>query len=57
MTAGVQGHLAEHITLDLSGGYSFDRFYFEGRRISDSHDNRVDVADGPFVAVRVEVRY
>ena len=57
VTAGVQGHLAEHVTLDLSGGYSFDRFYFEGRRISDSHDNRVDVADGPFVAVRVEVRY
>jgi hypothetical protein len=43
--------------LDFSGGYVFDRFYFEGAKYSDNGFNRVDVGNGAFVAVRVGVRY
>ncbi len=42
---------------DLSGGYSFDRFYFEGRNINDRSFNRIDVGDGAFVALRVDIRF
>ena len=55
--AGLQWRLAPQATLDLSGGYAFDRYYFEGRSLSDSNQNRVDVGNAPFVALRVEVRF
>jgi hypothetical protein len=46
-----------HLTLELSGGYAFDRFYFEGERYADRHENRLDIEAGPFVAARVGVRF
>ncbi len=42
---------------DLSGGYSFDRFYFEGRNINNRSFNRIDLGDGPFAALRVDIRF
>jgi hypothetical protein len=50
LTAGVRWLLGTHALLDLSAGFAFDRYYFEGKSISDSHFNRVDVGDGPFVS-------
>jgi hypothetical protein len=55
-TAGARMDL-RHLTLELSGGYAFDRFYFEGERYSDRNENRVEIASGPFVAARVGVRF
>ena len=43
--------------LDIAGGYSFDRFYFEGESYSDRDDNRVDVESGPFAAIRLGARF
>ena len=43
--------------IDLSGGYAFDRYYFEGHSFSDTHRNRVDVEDGPFASLMVELRF
>jgi len=41
----------------ISGGYSFDRFFFEGESYAaDRTDNRIDVGDGPFLAVRVGMK-
>jgi hypothetical protein len=57
LSAGVFFRLCENATLDLSGGYVFDRFYFEGQNYSDRNQNRVDVGNGPFVAIRIGVRY
>jgi hypothetical protein len=57
LTAGVQVILGKHACLDFSGGYVFDRFYFEGRSLSDSHQNRVDVGNGPFLAVQLQTRW
>jgi len=57
LSAGVLFHLNHNATLDFSGGYAFDRFYFEGARFSDNGFNRVDVGNGAFLAVRIGVRY
>ena len=45
--------LARELFIDVTGGYAFDRFYFEGEGYSDRDDNRIDVGDGPFAALRV----
>lgn len=49
--------LARQFFIDVAGGYTFDRFYFEGEGYGDRHDNRIDVGDGPFGAVRIGVRF
>lgn len=56
LTAGARFDL-RHVGLRLSGGYAFDRFYFEGENYSDRHNNRIDVDAGPFVAAQLSVRF
>jgi hypothetical protein len=57
-TAGVQYVLSPHAALDLCGGYVFDRFYFQGAQFSgDSHNDRVDVGNGPFVSLQFQMRW
>ncbi|HEX2502071.1 MAG TPA: hypothetical protein VHO73_11485 [Methylomirabilota bacterium] len=55
--AGAIIGLARQLFVDLTVGYSFDRFYFEGESYSDRDQNRVDVGDGPFAAIRVGTRF
>jgi hypothetical protein len=57
LTTGVQWDLTSCFTLDLSGGYAFDRFYFQGRQWSDNHHDRIDVGDGPFLSLRGALRW
>jgi hypothetical protein len=56
LTVGARFDL-RHVGVELSGGYLFDRFFFEGEGYSDRHDNRLDVGSGPFVAAKVSVRF
>jgi len=49
--------LARWLYVEVVGGYTFDRFYFEGEGYSDRDENRIDVGDGPFAALRVGVRF
>jgi hypothetical protein len=57
LTAGLQTPVVKHVFLDLSTGYVFDRFYFEGRNYSDRNFNRIDVGDGPFLSLQVLARW
>src|SRR5207253_1235942 len=57
LTCGVRVLPMKRIEVDLSGGYVFDRFYFEGAQYSDNHHNRVEVGDGPFIALQTLVRW
>jgi hypothetical protein len=57
VTGGVKCQFGPHCALDLSSGYAFDRFYFEGVSISDSNSNRIDVADSPFLSLMLEMRF
>jgi hypothetical protein len=55
LTGGVKAYLSKNVSLDLSGGYVFDRYYFEGHSISDSNHNRINVGDGPFLSLQCQV--
>jgi hypothetical protein len=55
--AGAIIGLARWLYTDVTVGYSFDRFYFEGESYSDRDQNRVDVGSGPFVQFRVGARF
>jgi hypothetical protein len=57
VTGGVAYDVCRGVALDLSGGYVFDRFYFEGQHFSDQNNNRLNVGDGPFVALQCRVRW
>jgi hypothetical protein len=56
-TVGVQYLINPHFDVDLSGGYVFGRYYFEGRNQNDINDNRVDVGSGPFAGVKARFRF
>jgi hypothetical protein len=56
VTAGMRFDL-RYVGIELTGGYVFDRFYFEGERYSERNENRFDVQDGTFIAVRLGVRW
>jgi hypothetical protein len=55
-TGGLRFDL-RHVGVVLSGGYAFDRFYFEGQGYSDRDFNRVDIESGPFVNARLNIRF
>jgi hypothetical protein len=56
VTGGIRFDL-RHVGIEVTGGYVFDRFYFEGERYSDRNENRFDVGDGTFVATRLSFRW
>jgi hypothetical protein len=55
--AGAIIGLARQLFVDVTVGYSFDRFYFEGESYSDRDQNRIDVESGPFAQFRVGARF
>lgn len=58
LTAGVQWPLARSLMLELSGGYVFERFYYEGgSSYSDRFTNRLDIGAGPFAALQLQTRF
>src|SRR5215470_6795056 len=54
--AGIRFDL-KHIDFEVSGGWAFNRFYFEGEGYSDRHDNRIDVGDAPFIVGKMNLRF
>lgn len=57
LAAGCQWRTGEHLTLDLSRGYAFDRIFFEGEDYRDKDFNRIDVASGSLSSVQVAFRF
>ncbi len=43
------------VSLELEGGYSFDRFWFEAEEYEDRGENRINVGDGPYLMLQVRV--
>jgi hypothetical protein len=56
ITAGMRFDL-RHVGIEVTGGYVFDRFYFEGERYSERNENRFNVGAGTFVAARLGFRW
>ncbi len=57
IVAGIDLALSENIHLDINGGYSFDRFFFEGSDYSDRDKNRISLTDGPFAAITTHLSF
>ena len=58
LEGGVTIRLTDGLELILSGGYAFDRFFFEGESYDDERlDNRVDVGNGPFISGRAGIEF
>jgi hypothetical protein len=57
LSGGVQTSLDRHWLLDLSSGYVFDRFYALGRSSALDTQDRINVGDGPFIALSAMVRW
>jgi len=56
LTAGVRFDL-RYVGVEVYGGYLFDRFYFLGEDYGDRNRDRFDVKSGPFVGIRLSVRW
>ena len=57
LTIGGLWQVDKRVTLDLSGGYAFDRMYFEGENYNDRDFNRIDIANGPFISIRAGLSF
>jgi len=55
--AGMQFDLPYRLRLDLSLGYMFDRFYFQGRQYQDRNRDRVNVGSGLFGQVQLRLQF
>ena len=55
--AGLRYYHTRRLVFELSGGWAFDRFFFEGEDYDDRDQNRIDLSDGPFAAGSVRVRF
>ena len=56
-TGGVRFNVARRVSIDVIGGYAFDRFYFEGENYDDHRRNRIDVAATPIASIRLGARF
>lgn len=56
VSLGARWKIRENLALDLAGGWAFDRFWFEGEDYGDRGENRLDLSDGPFVRLQLELR-
>lgn len=56
ITGGMRFDL-RHVGVEITGGYVFDRFYFEGERYSERNENRFNVDDGTFISGRLSFRW
>jgi hypothetical protein len=57
VVGGVKMCFGPHCSVDLSSGYAFDRYFFEGHSFNNSNNTRVDVADSPFLSLMLECRF
>jgi hypothetical protein len=57
LSGGVQVVLARQALLEVSGGYVFDRVFFEGTGGTDQSFNHVGVAPGAFLGAKLQIRY
>lgn len=57
LEAGVRHDPSPRWGLEVSGGYAFDRYYFEGEDFGDRTRNRASIAGGPFLRAGVKARF
>ena len=51
-SVGLKGTVMKHVSVDLSTGYLFDRFYFTGENYDDKHHDRIEIGAGMFISAQ-----
>lgn len=51
LSAGIRWDITDDLYVNFSAGYCFDRFFFEGEDYDDRSFNRINIGDGPFIAL------
>jgi hypothetical protein len=54
---GFQVDLIRQVSLQLAGGWAFDRFYFEAENYDDRNNNLIDLGNAAFGEVRVSLKF
>jgi hypothetical protein len=57
LSVGAMTNIGRTFLLDVSTGYAFNRFYFEGHNYNDRNFNRVDVDPAPLLSVQAQLRW
>jgi len=57
VSAGIVADYGKRAFLEITGGYAFDRFYFEGEDYGDRDRNRIDTKDGPFLTANLRLTF
>lgn len=57
LSCGVHFQVFKYAAIDLSGGFSFDRFFFEGTDYNKKDERDVDVENGAFVSLRAGIPF
>jgi hypothetical protein len=53
---GARWDITENVWLDLAGGWTFDRFWFEGEDYGDRGRRRLNLDDGPMLKLQLGLR-
>jgi hypothetical protein len=57
LSAGMRYVLGQRTWVDLSSGYLFERFYFQGANLSDRNHDRINLGNGTFIALQLQHRW
>jgi hypothetical protein len=57
VSAGIHWQFMKYAGLKISGGYAFDRFFYEDRRYDKRKENEVKFKDGPFVEAHIGIPF
>ena len=57
LVGGVRYQLLDSLSVEVSAGYAFDRFFFIGQQYSDQNQNRIEVGAGLVINAGLNLRF
>jgi hypothetical protein len=56
VSLGLESPVCKWVTVDLTAGYAFDRYSYIGQQWDSAQYDRVDISDGPFIMLGLQLR-
>lgn len=57
LSSGIQYAFSHNCLMELSGGYVFDRYYFQGTSFTDQGYDHIKIDPGAYVGLRIQARF
>jgi hypothetical protein len=57
VSGGFLFNITRNFSIDLTGGYVFNRFYFEGAQFADKNTDELNIGAGPYIALQGRLRW